>query len=113
MRISDWSSDVCSYDLPGTAPAAPGLASPGAPGTALAGAAGEPGIDPFLKYDIARSLFEFVQLLNQTVRNVAYDSRTEEAYLVRLRVGVVPLARRQSFDVYSRDRKSTRLDSRH
>src|SRR3546814_2095949 len=106
MRISDWSSDVCSYDLPGTAPAAPGLASPGAPGTALAGAAGEPGIDPFLKYDIARSLFEFVQLLNQTVRNVAYDSRTEEAYLVRLRVGVVPLARRQRSEEHTSELQS-------
>jgi hypothetical protein len=58
-------------------------------------------VDPFLRFHTAQALLQEVALLESTVENLA-KSRNERAYVVRLRVGVVPYARNQPYDVYSR-----------
>lgn len=88
---------------PGTAPAAPSLPDATSKiGTALPSASDkEPGVDPALQYQAAKALFEEVKLLNNAVKNVAVGP-DETAYVVRLKVGVIPFARRQPYDVYTR-----------
>lgn len=57
--------------------------------------------DPFLRYQTAQALYQEVALLNSVIDNIA-QKRHERAYVVRLRIGVVPYARNQPYDVYSR-----------
>ena len=74
---------------PGEAPAPPSGAPAGAQFLTPAQASGDIGMDPLLKYQAAKSLFESVQMMNREVQNAA-KLRDHVPFLVRLRVAVAP-----------------------
>lgn len=87
---------------PGTVPEIPDLLDPSKTSLPSSPATDkEPGINPNLQYQAAKDLFEEVKLLNNAMKSIAMRS-DEEAYVVRLKVGVIPYARRQPYDVYTR-----------
>jgi len=69
------------------------------PGTSVLGT--PLGVDPILKYWVANALFQEVQLINQQIKNAAFDSDRYDAYLVRLQFSVMARMRDEPYDAYA------------
>src|SRR3546814_4073211 len=103
MRISDWSSDVCSSDLAdaGAAVAAVGIdLQPGLEIARIHRLACEPGIDGQRVADLGR-------IAQTPADGRGEHGRIDIAGRAAAHVDVAALGK------YRRDRKSTRLNSRH
>src|SRR3546814_3186998 len=94
MRISDWSSDVCSSDLPGQALEVAGLA----------------------KHDLAAGPLQGQARRDAGARRAAVDlpSREDAGVACRRRgVGIAAVGEDGAVEKREVDRKSTRLNSSH
>ncbi|MFZ8201784.1 hypothetical protein [Alteromonas portus] len=57
------------------------------------------GIDPFLRYSAATSLYQEVELINRYIEDAAFK-RDHVPYLVRLNINLMPKARNLPYDTY-------------
>lgn len=58
------------------------------------------GLDPYLQYWAAASLYQEVKLINRYLRDLNYDPKRYKPYIVQLLLNQVPHSRNASFDTY-------------
>jgi hypothetical protein len=83
----------------GAVPAGTATASGLPPSTSVLGSS--LGIDPLMRYKVAKALFEEVGIINQEIKNAAIDPDRYKAYVVRLQITLLPKQRDEPYDAYA------------